>query len=236
MFSWLKNGIMSNNPDLALKLFDTIAVSTGNNNNNIIEQKLINDILKECKSRQEILNKVIEICGVPKTPKQRYIYAKAYLWSNKKYRKKAIYYTELYLSNQLYDDIYLHRFRYYDQPLEERKNEHISDLYLDLAKVYEKMYIFDKAILNSEIAIELVPYCPLAYRTKVSCLIKDNKIDEAINYLKDVKKSKYYTKSDKYAPDTLWFMNTIDELLNNCKIKKENNYIYKPRRKEINYE
>lgn len=31
-------------------------------------------------------------------------------------------------------------------------------------------------------------------------------------------------------------MNTIDELLNDCKIKKENNYIYKPRIKEVNYE
>lgn len=134
---------MTNNPDLALKLFDALAISTGNSNN-IIEQKLINDILKECNSRQEILNKVIEICGEPKTPKQRYIYAKAYLWSNKEYRKKAIYYTELYLSNQLYDDIYLHRCRYYDQPLEERKKEHISNFYLELAKVYEKMYVFDK--------------------------------------------------------------------------------------------
>ena len=198
------------------------------------EQKKVDKILNLCHSRQDILNRVIEICGVPNTPKQRYIYAMAYGWSNKEYRKKAIYYIKFYLNNELYEDIYLHHFRNINSTIEERKQEHIYDMQSMLIDLYIKEYDFNNALLLTEKNISLIPTLPLAYRKKAEILVKTNQIDEAIIFLKEFKKSKYYCKYKDYSPST-WMIDTIDELLNDCISKKQNNYIYKPRKQTINY-
>lgn len=229
MFSFCNKTKYVNNPDLALKLFETLSVSTNNMTHS--EEKIINTILKECNCRQDILNKVIEICGTPTTSKQRYIYAVAYAWSTKEYREKAVYYLELYLSNSLYEDIYLHRFRFYEQSIESRKNDHLSTMYKYLAEIYEKEYIFDKALFNYERMIDINPYNPLGYCGKVNVLIKMNNIDLAIEFLQGIKKSKYYKKNIEYTPDN-WLMNEIDNLISICIEKKNKNYIYKPRNKK----
>lgn len=52
---------MTDNPDFALKLFNTLAVSTSSNLSSA-EQKKIDEIIHACKDRQETLDKVIEIC------------------------------------------------------------------------------------------------------------------------------------------------------------------------------
>lgn len=229
MFSFLNKNKKTDNADLALKLFETLSVSTSNLTNS--EEKTINLILKKCNSRQDILNKVIEMCGAPITSKQRYIYAAAYAWSTKEYREKAIYYLELYLSNPLYEDIYLHRFRFYEQSIESRKNDHLTTMYKYLAEIYEKEYIFDKALYNYEKMIEINPYNPGGYNGKVNVLIKMNKIDMALEFLQDVKKSKFYAKNKEYSPDN-WLMKDIDNLICECIEKKNKNYMYKPRNKK----
>lgn len=220
-----------NNPDIALDLFHTLSV--GYEFNKITQMKL-NNIIKSCSCRQDILNKVIEICGTPKTPKQRYIYAMAYGWSNKEYRKKAIFYINMYLDNELYEDIFLCRFRNINATIEERKKEHIYDMQNMLIDLYIKEYEFDNALQLIEKNINLVPTLPLAYRKKVEVLIKTNQIDYAITFLKNFKKSKYYCKYKNYYPTT-WLMDTINELLNDCISKKQGKYIYKPRKQKINY-
>ncbi len=218
-------------PDLALDVFNTLSVGFSMGHK---EQKKVDKILNLCHSRQDILNRVIEICGVPNTPKQRYIYAMAYGWSNKEYRKKAIYYIKFYLNNELYEDIYLHHFRNINSTIEERKQEHIYDMQSMLIDLYIKEYDFNNALLLTEKNISLIPTLPLAYRKKAEILVKTNQIDEAIIFLKEFKKSKYYCKYKDYSPST-WMIDTIDELLNDCISKKQNNYIYKPRKQTINY-
>lgn len=221
----------NNNPDLAMDLFNTLSVGY---ELNFLRQKQVDRILNKCSCRQDILNKVIEICGKPNTPQKRYIYAMAYGWSNKEYRKKAIYYIELYLKQELYEDSYIHKFRYIDQSIEDRKNEHIYNMSLMLIELYIKEYQFDIALELTENIIKLIPYCPLAYRKKVEILIKTHKIDDAITFLKSVKKGKYYCKNKNYSTDN-WMIETIDELLIDCNNKKESKYIYKPKKLNINY-
>ncbi|MDD6807924.1 MAG: DnaD domain protein [Oscillospiraceae bacterium] len=232
MFSLFNRTSYVNNPDLALKLFETLSVSTGTLTQK--EQSVINDILSTCKTRQDILNKVVEICGEPNTSQKRYIYAMAYSWSNKEYRKKAIKYLELYLSNPLYEDVYLNRFSYYNEPIESRKNNHLNSMHQTLGEIYEKEYDFDNALINYEKAIQYDPYNPITYRKKVGTLIKMNKIEEAIIFLDIIKKSKYYVINNKYMPID-WFIKTIDELLEDCKKKQKENYLYKPRKQNITY-
>lgn len=219
------------NPDLALNLFNALSAGFILNAK---EQKQVNYILNQCNCRQDILNKVIKICGEPNTPQKRYIYAMAYGWSNKEYRRKAIYYINFYLENGLYEDKYLHSFKDINSTIEERKKEHIYDMTSMLIDLYIREYDFDNAARLIEKNILLIPSLPLSYRKKVEVLIKTNKIDEAITFLQNFKKSKYYCKSEKYYPTT-WMIDTINELLNDCTSKKEKNYVYKPRKQTINY-
>ena len=220
-----------NNPNLALDLFNTLSVGYEPSKLNKFK---INLILKKCNSRQDILNKVIEICGLPDTPQKRYIYAMAYGWSNKEYRQKAIYYINLYINNDLYEDVYIHKLNKIDSSIEQRKNEHLCSIYDLLAEIYIKEYEFENALKFVNMCINIDPKMPLFYRKKVEILIKTHNIDLAINFLNDIKNSSYYSKNNDYVPKT-WFIDTIDELLNNCEELKKKKYVYKPRKSNINY-
>lgn len=173
----------------------------------------VKKICKDCMCRQDTINKAIEICGEPNTDKKLQLYARAYGNSIKEYRTKAIYYLNLYLNNKSYNSE--------------------ADFYEMLADIYVKEYIFEKALLIYEKLIKCNPDMPIIYSKKVGVMVKMNKIDEAIKFLNDTKKSSYYRKYGKYSPNS-WFMDTIDTLIEDCKTKKENGYVYKPKKKVIN--
>ncbi len=216
----------NNNPNLALDIFHTLSVGY---EYSFLENLIIKYILKDCKNRQEVLNKVIEICGKPNTPQKRYIHAITYACSNKEYRDKAIYYLELYLNNELWEEGFIHKFKNIKDAYDIQKKDHIYDLTKYLAEIYAKEYKFNDSLKNYEKMIELDPYLPFGYSGKVSTLIKQHKIDEAIFFLKKVKKSKYYIKNEEYSPNT-WLIDSINNLLKDCINKKEKNYVYKPRK------
>lgn len=88
--------------------------------------------------------------------------------------------------------------------------------------------------MNYEKSINLDPYNPISYRKKVVVLIKMGKISDALAFLENLKKSKYYVTNNMYMPID-WFIKTIDELIIDCKDKIENNYVYKPRKFKIDY-
>lgn len=216
---------MKYNQTLALDLLNTLFIghSTSSINNLLIK------ILSKNKSRQEILNLVIKICRKSKDAKSRYIYALTYAISNKEYTSQAIFYLNLYLKNDLWEDAYKNKFQNSNQSIEERKNKHLSIMYEYLGKAYLKIYDFKNALISFEKGIDADPTDPILYGRKVECLIKQNQIDNAILYLKTVKEGRYYKKNDNYVPNS-WFVDTIDKLILECENKKKNNYIYKPRK------
>ena len=151
------------------------------------------------------------------------------LYNQLKKRNKAIYYLELYLGNELWEQTFTSKIRNINDTYEIQKKDHIYDLTKYLAEIYEKEYKFDDALKNYEKMIRLDPYLPFGYNGKVSILVKQHKIDNAILFLKEVKKSKYYTKNKKYEPNT-WLIDSINNLLKDCVTKKEKNYVYKPKK------
>lgn len=229
---------IKSNPDLALKLFQTLSVGYSLTPT---EQRKIDSILKTCTCRQDILNKVIELCGEPTTPKQRYIYAMAYSWSNKEYRKLAIYYLEKYLGNPLYDDVYRdchHLLAGKQFSLAEEKNIHLGNMYLELGKVYESEYEFDKALNCYQKGKELTPFWAFPICNIANILIKQNKLSDALLLVIESKNTKYYLPikfktelSNKiYVDDT--FKKVIDNKLKDIEEKMENGYVYKPRKRK----
>jgi tetratricopeptide (TPR) repeat protein len=169
------NFLQNSNIDLAEKLFATLLLS--NRNASEKEKREIEKILKQCPTRQDLLNKVIELCGTPITPRQRYLIAKAYAWSKAEYRKQAIVHIEHYLNNPLYEGAYtghhhMHGNRMFT--LDEEKNIHLADMYSYLGKAYEGEYEFNKALVCYKKEQELVPFWAAPYCRIASVLIKQN--------------------------------------------------------------
>lgn len=110
----------------------------------------------------------------------------------------------------------------------------MSGLYHCLGELYEKEYDFNNALIAYESCIKLSPTNHHLYGRKVDVLIKMNRIDDALDYLATVKKSKYYKKyKNNYDEDV--FMKTINRLVLECNEKKEKGYVYRPRKQKINY-
>ena len=218
-----------NNPELAYNIFQTLMVGCSLTT---FEEIKVNYAIKDCKCRQDVLNKVIEVCGEPLTPFQRYIYAIAYAWSNKEYRQLAIQYLNYYLSNELWDGA-LNRLRYSTQSIEERKREHLCEMYNYLFNAYIGTYEFDKALEIAEHMIEIDITNPTCHMAKCEILIKLNKLNECKEWLEAQKKLPFYKFDKKYleTQSENWFYFTINRLLNDVNEKIEKGYVYKPRKR-----
>lgn len=223
----------TDNIELALQLFNTL--SLGYDIDAKYKQE-INKILNSLKDetgyidRQLLLNKIIELVGEPQNSKQRFIIAKAYAWSKAAYRKEAIKYLELYLSNELYEDEYkyCHHDVYGRTPsIEEEKNIHIADMLQYLGKSYEGEYEFEKALTCYQKVKDLTYFWPHTYCNLVKIYTKMNKLSEALKICKEAKKSIYYKKTrykdelleEYYTDDT--FKTVIDNLYKDTKEKIE---------------
>lgn len=231
-----RQGKPNSNIDLAERLFATLSVSTGSVTG--AEKRQVEAILKQCTTRQDVLNKVIELCGEPVSPRHRYLIAKAYAWSKVEYRKQAILHIEQYLNNPLYEDAYKkhhHSFATKQFNLSEEKNIHLSEMYYDLGKAYEGEYEFDRALDCYKKEQELTPFWSAPYCHICSILVKQNKLDEAMLILVAAKKSPYYKPikyktllGDSYTEDT--FKKVIDNQIDELQVKIDKGYVYKPRK------
>lgn len=217
----------TNNTELAEQLFNTQILGGD------IDKKYkytVNKILKNCTpigekypERQHVLLKVIELIGEPQTPKERFLFAKAYAWSRANYRNQAIKYLELYLNNELYSEIVE------SQGLK----EHLSEMYGYLGKAYIGEYNFDKALCVYEYLIDKFHDIPSAYMGKCEVLVKQNKLNTCYDWLLDCKKLPYYKFNKKYDETSYenWFYFTINRLLKDVEEKIKKGYKYRPRKK-----
>lgn len=226
------------NIELAEELFNTLSVGGSTSQK---YERAIKKIENECKDgsdypdRQKILLKVIELAESPDTPKQRYLIAIAYAWSRANYRDKAITYLELYLNNEIWDEI-CKRYSS-DGNYEEGKQKHLIEMYNFLAKAYISEYDFDKGLEISEKMINIYPQNPMGYFNKTEVLTKKNELQKCREWLLEVKKSPYY-KIYKYK-DALdreykddWFYTSINKLLAETEEKIKKGYVYRPRKKQ----
>lgn len=71
---------------------------------------------------------------------------------------------------------------------------HLSNIHLDLGNAYEGEYLFDKALSNFLIALELTPFYAHCYIKVAHIFTEMNKSDEAIDIYKVTQKANYMTK------------------------------------------
>lgn len=229
----LSNLFKVDNTELAYQLFETQML--GGNVNKKYKYS-VNKVLKECTpkgdlypERQQVLLKIIDLIGDPKTPKERFIVAKTYAWSRAEYRNDAIQYLELYLNNPLYKEAYINNV--YDTP-EKNKLHHLSEMYGYLGKAYIGEYDFDKSLSTYEHMINIFPENPSAYMGKCETLIKQNELSKCYDWLLNCKKLPYYklNKQNGKTEEENWFHFTINRLIKDVKEKIDKGYIYRPRK------
>jgi tetratricopeptide (TPR) repeat protein len=201
--------------------------------------KEINRLLAQCPTRQSVLDKVIELCGMPETPRQKYLRAIAYTLSKDDNREKAVQALELYLSGEPFEGAYRNVHHYRGNKaftLEEEKKTHLGEMYSCLGKVYETQQSFKPAIFNYTKALELTPFDPRSYCRISAVQTKKNQTTAALNILKNAQKSPYYkpVKCKSESGDTIIddsFKKVIDNHILDLEKKIEKGYVYTPKKK-----
>ena len=230
MFNIFKNKD-EDNLRLAAELLDYFSLTTEQFSDESIK------IIKQAKNKDDILDKVIELCINIKKSAAYLNIATAYKLKGIKYRTEVIKYYNKFLENpvflktnkkygiQLYQDIMV-------------EDIELPNIYMSLGNAYEGKYDFENALNSYKKSCKIDPSNQGIYCCIARIYSKMNKLDESINILKEAKNSKYYkintTKIlDKvYTDDT--FIKVIDDYLNDYENKKKRGYIYRPRKKKIN--
>lgn len=181
---------MINNSELALEIMNYYLRDNINN----IDNKYVRNfyIKNKNKSKDEILKKAFKICGKPINSTSRYFYA-TYFPNN----KEKINYIRNYVENDLYEPIIKNeqRRRQINDCLytyERATKDHKANFYYEMAILEKKENMLNEAFSDITIAIELSSYLIDFYEEKVNILLKMKKINEAIDFLKDVKKNHIY--------------------------------------------
>lgn len=211
MFEVFKKKAVKKDNDLAERIFE---YRTYQPYVKSCPDKDVKRICMECKDIQDSLNKVIEYCEKPNTPKARYLYAITYAWSRVIYNERAIYYLEKYLSNELY-------LKYASN--QNAKIQHLSEMYGYLIDCYVKDLKYDKALSTCDYYLENINISEISiYYKKADIFRRKNKLDIAINNFELAKK---YTNNETD-------LEFIDRKIKDLKNKIEKKYVFKPKLKE----
>lgn len=95
-----------------------------------------------CNSRFMSYLVMIGLCGKPTTPLARFVLATIYNYNSSMFCKQAIYYTTLYLNNELCESEYKNDLR----GEKKAKKYHLAFLYKDLGIAYERNKDYEKAL------------------------------------------------------------------------------------------
>lgn len=208
MFNFFKKGI-EKSPDLAEKIFNYRTYQPYVKN---CPDKTVREICKDCKNVQDSLNKVIEYCGEPITPKARYFYAITYAWSRKEYNDLAIKYLTLYLQNELYEKEY--------GRTKEKQDYHLYEMWRYLGQAYEKNKNLDNALKCYFKCLEYKEDFQVPYLDIANIYRKKNDLTSSLEILNKAKSTPYY-KDD--------FKEVIDSYILDYKEKMKKGYKYKSR-------
>lgn len=171
--------------------------------------KKIKKICWDCNDIQDSLNKVIEYCEEPITPKSRFLHAIAYAYSRVLYNERAIYYLQLYLSNEPYD-----KFNETPKLLE----YHFVEMYGYLINCYIKDLKYDKALEVCDYCIKKFDDTYIIYLKKADIYRRKNMLRMSCQILEEAKNNLKIDKS---------YLQVISHRIDDYKSKISKGYIFK---------
>lgn len=230
--------MIKNTVDFAERLFGTLTVG-----GLVLDiDKDMKAVLDCCHKQQDLLNYIIDLLDGIDTPKARYYRAKAYIYSTAEYRPLAIKAIKDYLSHELFDGPYLytrHSTKYGKNfSADDERNIHLSEMYRDLGKAYEGEYLFDDAFMAYITERNFTPYWCNPYLHISRLLVKQNRLQDALNILTDARTSKYYVPTKYIYEGRVYtdydFLRGIDTEIQSVRDKIAAGYVYrkKGKRKE----
>lgn len=106
-----------------------------------------------------------------------------------------------------------------------------ASLYRVLGDLYEKDHRFQDAQAMYQMYLYKMPEYPAGYVFVARCLLKQNKIDEALDFLNDAKSTEYYLNPTAESH----FDTCIDDKYREYAKKKAHGYIFKPKKITVEY-
>lgn len=220
---------------LANNIFNTLSVGRSLSRD---EQLSVNRATAGFATRQDYLDKIIELCTPANTAQRRYLIATALAWSTVKRRKEAIIAIKNYLDNPLYTKAYENRsYGLIAGVKPDSRSMHIAEMYTYLGKAYEGEYQFEDAYQSFLKAIKYAPYSTSHYCDLINVLIKMNRMDDARQVCLDAQQLPYYQpyhgklyNGKTFIDDS--FKKLIDSQLQDIDKKIDRGYVYKPRKRK----
>lgn len=176
------------NDDLAAALFYVLGKSVPHRTS--LEEEA-QKIWEASGVRDQILHKIIELCGDAETPKQKYLVAKAYSWLGKNYDAQLIAAASDYLHTEGWNEL-AGKSVEDDGIVVNYAAAQRASVLLDLAKAQEGEGRLDAALFNFMEAYRIEPYRAMYVIKAADVVMKLHGREEALTFLEAQKKSKYY--------------------------------------------
>lgn len=196
--------------------------------------------LKEYPSKQARIDRILELCGEPQTPRQRYIRAMTISLEKSDDRSRAIGAFVKYLAGEPYEEAWIHAKHTLGNrpfPPEEEKKIHLAEMYARLGALYSAHGDYKQAFACAQKEMDLTPFYPGPYCRASDLCVKKNQLSEAMNILAHAKKTGYYhpIKYKDAAGETVTedtFRRVIDRHVEELKKKIDRGYEYSPKKKK----
>ncbi|MBQ3006789.1 MAG: hypothetical protein IJD78_04420 [Clostridia bacterium] len=179
-------------------------------------------------TRNDMLFKIIDLIGYPETVKEKYTFAYAYYWLGSKYCTQAITHLCEYIKSGCLPDNGKRYVPEFDLYIESKHN--LASAYHDLGVSCERNYQFEEAMKCYIKAARMQPFYSHHYVVIARLCAKLNDLDRGIRILTKVAESNEFYQLSKRT-ETHSFKKAIDFELKDLLNKKEQGYVYRPRKR-----
>lgn len=154
-------------------------------------EKTAGKIWSSTDDREQLLFKIIELCGNPVEPRELYLCEKAYSWLGRNYYRQTIQYAAQYLESDGWDEL-SGRLETVDGIQIDYGESRQAGVLMDLAKAYEGTGDLEKSYSYYLQAYDLVPYNAMVVIKAAEVLSKSRGRREALNFLLQQRSSLFY--------------------------------------------
>ena len=176
------------NPELAAALFYLLGEPVPHNPK---LEKTAGRIWDATDDREQLLLKIIELCGNSTEPRELYLCEKAYSWLGRNYCRQTIQYAHRYLESKGWDAL-SGRTEMVEGIQVDHGDSRKAGVLIDLAKALQETGRLEEAYSTYLQAYDLVPYNAMVVIKAAEVLSSIRGRQEALNFLLQQRSSLYY--------------------------------------------
>lgn len=176
------------NPELAAALFYLLGELVPHDPK---LEKEAGEIWRSTDDREQLLLKIIALCGEPAEPMELYLCEKAYSWLGRKYCRQTIQFAKLYLESEGWDAL-SGRTEMVEGILVDYGESRQAGVLMDLAKAQEEAGELKESYSHYLQAYDLVPYNAMVVIKAAEVLLRFRGRTETLNFLLQQRSSPYY--------------------------------------------